>query len=282
MAIIIGNRLNSVNKKVLDRMNKMDIEFIKREAAAQMTGGADFIELNAISLLRNEIPFLEMAVPIIEATGAKLMVISENVEALREVLEISKNEMIVGAIEYNREKIDHLLGPLKEKNGKIIALINENSSHDIYSPETSLLIAQQYVDYLLDNGIKRQNILLDPMVHPLEENFVNGKIFLNTLELFKLDFPQVKTLANVTHLSEGLPKKQLIISYFVSLALSKGLDYVVTNVLEEHIQESIITTLSIIGKDKNLHTYLKFCRNHKEFKTKGNKNGGSKTQGNPD
>ena len=41
-------------------------------------------------------------------------------------------------------------------------------------------------------------------------------------------------MANVSHLSEGLPKRHLIASYFVSLAIAKGLDYIVTNVLDEN------------------------------------------------
>jgi len=282
MTTIIGNRLNSANKKVLDRMNKMDFEFIRRETRCQIEYGADFIELNAISLLHNEIPFLKAAIPILEGIGAKVMVISENADALREALLVSKKETIIGAVEFDLEKINYLLDPIKKRKAKMIALIKEKGHNSYYSPEKSLLIAQQYVDYLLDNGIRREDILLDPMVRPLEESFSNGKIFLNTLELFKLDFPQVKTLANVSSLSEGLPKKQIIVSYFVSLALCRGLDYIVANVLDENVLESIITTLSIIGKDKNLHSYLRYCRNHKECKQKGIKDGGSKNKRNSD
>jgi len=278
MITIIGNRLNSANKKILDRMNKMDFEFIKREAVAQVEHGANFVEINATSLLHNELPFLQEAVPLLESNGCKVMVISDSIDVLKEVLKTSKKEIIIGPVEYDLRKIDFLLEAMKEKGAKLVAQIKEKHNSNGYFPEKSLLIAQQYVDYLMDRGIRRENILLDPQVRPLEEDFSNGKIFLNTLELFKLDFPQVKTLANVCNLSEGLPKRHLIISYFVSLALAKGLDYIVTNVLEDHIIESIITTLSIIGKDKNLQAYLKFCRTQKEIKNKGLKDGGSKNK----
>ncbi len=53
-----------------------------------------------------------------------------------------------------------------------------------------------------------------------------------------------------------------------------------TNVLDENLNESIITTMSVVGKDKNLNAYLKYCRNHKE--SKGNKDGGSKNKRDPD
>jgi 5-methyltetrahydrofolate--homocysteine methyltransferase len=90
MTTIIGNKLNSANKKILDRMNKMDFDFIKKEAISQIESGAEYIEVNALSLLHNETPFLRKIVPMLEKLGAKLMVISENVEALKEALLISK------------------------------------------------------------------------------------------------------------------------------------------------------------------------------------------------
>ena len=278
MTTIVGNRLNSANKKVLDRMNKMDFEFIKREALTQIESGAEYIEVNALSLLHNETPFLLEIIPMLEKLGSKLVIVSENVEALKQALLISKNPIIIGAVEYDIEKIDYLIDTVKEKNAKIIALIKDKRNNHSSTPEKSLLIAQKYIDYLLDRGMKRQDILLDPLILPLEEDFNSGRVFLDTLELFKLDFPQVKTMANVSQLSEGLPKRHLIASYFVSLAIAKGLDYIVTSVLDENFIESIITTMSIIGKDKNLQSYLKYCRNHKESKLKGTKDGGSKNK----
>jgi len=269
MITIIGNVLNSNNKKVLDKMNKMDFEFIRREVEAQIEDGAEFIELNAVSLLHNEIPFLRDAIHIIESSGSKALVRSTNIETLVEVIKMVKNEVVVGDVEFDQEKIDIILEASRGKSVKLIASIKESSNDEPMSPEKSLLIAQMYIDYLLDNGMKRADILLDPVVRPLEDDCENGRIFLNTLELFKLDFPQVKTIANLYVLSEGLPMRYLISSNFVSLAIEKGLDYVVLDVLEKSIVESIITTLTIIGKDRNMAEYLSFCRNNREAKKRG-------------
>jgi 5-methyltetrahydrofolate--homocysteine methyltransferase len=278
MTTIVGNKLNSANKKILDRMNKKDFEFIRKEAQTQIEAGAEYIELNALSLLHNETAFLREIIPMLEKLGARLVIVSENVEALKQALLISKNPMIVGAVEYDIEKIDFLIDTVMAKEAKLIALIKDKRNNHSNSPEKSLLIAQKYIDYLLDRGMKRQDILLDPLLRPLEEDFNSGRVFLDTLELFKLDFPQVKTMANVSLLAEGLPKRQVIASYFVALAIAKGLDYIVTNVLDESFNESIVTTLSIIGKDRNLQSYLKYCRNHKECKEKGTKDGGAKNK----
>ena len=51
--------------------------------------------------------------------------------------------------------------------------------------------------------------------------------------------------------------------------------------LDENFIESIITTLSIIGKDRNLQSYLKYCRNHKDCKGKAGKDAGTKDKRNP-
>lgn len=266
MITIIGNTLNSNNKKILDKMHKMDFEFIRREVYSQIRDGAEFIELNAVSLLHNEVSFLKEAVSIIERCGGKALVRSKNLETLIEIIKTVKNELAVGDIEFDKEKIDAILEASKGRNIKLIARISEPGKENggDNSPEKSLLIAQQYIDYLLDHGMNRSNILLDPVVRPLEEDFYNGRNFLTTLELFKLDFPQVKTIANLSVLSEGLPMRCLISSNFVSLAIEKGLDYIILDVLDQSIIESIITTLSIIGKDRNMQTYLSFCRNNRE------------------
>jgi len=57
MITLVGNVLNSNNKKVLDKMHKMDFEYVRREVIAQIEDGAEFIELNAVSLLENELLF---------------------------------------------------------------------------------------------------------------------------------------------------------------------------------------------------------------------------------
>lgn len=270
MITIVGNALNSNNKKVLDKMHKMDFEYIRREVIAQIRDGAEFIELNATSLLHNEFPFLREALHIIESCGGKALVRSESVEILMEIVKLAKNELLIGDIEYNTDKINVVLEVIRNRNVKIIARIVDAGKENgpDHSPEKSLLIAQMYIDYLLDHGMKRSHILLDPVVRPLEEDFYNGRNFLTTLELFKLDFPQVKTIANLSALSEGLPMRGLISSNFVSLAIEKGLDYIVLDVLDKSIIESIITTLSIIGKDRNMQSYLTFCRNNRESRKK--------------
>ncbi|MCX6578701.1 MAG: hypothetical protein NT166_00785 [Candidatus Aminicenantes bacterium] len=271
MITIIGNALNSNNKKILDKMHKMDFEFIRREVIAQIRDGAEFIELNATALLHNEAPFLRKAVDIIESCGGKALVRSDKVETLIEIIPLARNEMVIGDIDFDTKKIDAVLAVARGRNVKFIARIAEpgKENGDDSSPEKSLLIAQLYIDHLLDNGLARTHILLDPVVRPLEEDFYNGRNFLTTLELFKLDFPQVKTIANLSVLSEGLPMRGLISSNFVSLAIEKGLDYIVLDVLEKSIIESVITTLSIIGKDRNMQSYLSFCRTNRESRKRG-------------
>lgn len=269
MITIIGNALNSANKKILEKMNKMDFGFIKREVISQITQGAEYIELSAGPLLKNEIPFLRDAIPIIENSGGKVFVKSNNIETLIEVIKTAEKEVLVGNVEFDRDKINLILDYAKNGNVKMVALVKEKEKRKDITPEKSLLIAQMYIDYLLDHGMKRCDILLNPIVRPLDDDFLNGRTFLNTLELFKLDFPQVKTIANLSTISEGLPRKHLLSSHFVSLAIEKGLDYLVLNVLEKSIIESIITTLTIIGKDKNMQSYLNFCRNNKELRRRG-------------
>jgi len=271
MIKIIGNSLNASNKKVLEKMNKMDFDYIQREAFIQLSNGAEYIEVNATSLLDSELPFLKKVIPLIENMGGKLYVRSKNIDILIESINIATKEIILGDIEFDKEIIDRLTGYLKERDIKIVAYIDDENNGAIY-PEKSLFIAQQFVDYLLDAGIERDRILLDPVVKPLEDDYTNGKNFLNTLELFKLDFPQVKTIAKLTHLSDGMPNRKTINSHFLSLAIENGLDYFVIDAENELGKAAITSTLSIIGKDRNCKNYISFCREKKNSKENNLKN----------
>ncbi len=265
MIRIIGNTLNACNKKVLEKMNKMDFDYIKREALLQLENGADFIEINASSLLDSEWPFLMKTIPLIESLGGKLYIRSQNIDIIIKAINLSTKELIIGDIEFNTNKIDKLIKYLKENDVKLVAHIYDKLENSIY-PEKSLMIAQLYVDYLLDAGIERDRILLDPVVKPLDENFTNGKTFLNTLELFKLDFPQVKTIAKLSNLSDGMPNRKILNSHFLSLAIENGLDYFVIDAENELGKAAITSTLSIIGKDRSCRNYISYCREKKNNK----------------
>ncbi len=271
MIKIIGNSLNATNKKVLEKMNKMDFDYIQREAFTQLSNGATFIAINATSLLENELSFLTKVIPLIENMDGKVYVQSKNIDIIIEAIKISTKEMIIGDIAFDKAIINKIVKYLKERELKIVARIADEKEDTIY-PEKSLLIAQLYVDYLLDAGIARDRILLDPVVKPLEDNYTNGKNFLNTLELFKLDFPQVKTIAKLTNLSDGMPNRKTINAHFISLAIENGLDYFVINAENDLAKAAITSTMSIIGKDRNCKNYISYCREKKNLKENNLKN----------
>lgn len=272
MLTVVGNSLNSGNKKVLDKMAKIDLEYIRKETLQQKAGGAQYIKLDATSLQENELDYLCQAIPVVEEQGAHVMVYSNTMSTLLEVIPLARKEIIVGPVEFRREKIDPLLERMATAKlpVKLVAsTVNADRPDDDICPEAALLTAQEFLDYLLDQGVSRSDILLDPVVRSLESNPRNGKVFLNTLELFKLDFPQVGTIANLSALSEGLPRRENISPFFLALAMAKGLDFAVMNVQETGMAKALVVTTAIIGKDRNLESYTDFCRQDRTARSSG-------------
>ncbi len=267
MAVIIGNRLDSSNKKVLDRMTKKDFDFVRREAQAQIEMGAEYVEINATFLLHHEWDFLQGAIQVVEEAGGRVMLVSQDLKIIRDALQMTSREMIIGNFEYDPEQLLAVLDLVKEKKAKIVALIKTGGQQAI-SPEQSLFIALQYIDFLLDNGVRREEILLNPMIMPLDSDYSNGRVYLDTLELFKMDFPQISTIADISNFCEGLPRKNLLTAFFLSLALSRGLDYVVTNILDGSTSEALTSTMALTGRDRSLLNYKKFCQQQRKQKIK--------------
>jgi cobalamin-dependent methionine synthase I len=65
--IIIGERLNSSRKSVLEALQGRDAKFICEQALSQAQAGAAYIDLNAAALMDGEIEGLRWAIPLLQS-----------------------------------------------------------------------------------------------------------------------------------------------------------------------------------------------------------------------
>ncbi len=259
MVKIIGYPLDVRNRQFFDKINKHDFKFIKGEINKQVKGSAEYIYISADFLKNDELPFLLKTINIVENLGAKAMICSRNFDVLKELVALKK-EIIIGNLFFSPREIEPLVDSVRDKDIKIVALVTENwDDFDVF-PEKSLFVAQMFVDYLLDAGIKRENILLQPMLPTLDSGGDVGKIFLNTLELFKLDFPHIPIIVQSGEISLNLPRSDILESILLSLAVEKGIDYLITDINLPRVKEALLATLAIIGKDTKLNKYYNLCK----------------------
>ncbi|MEW6456834.1 MAG: dihydropteroate synthase [Acidobacteriota bacterium] len=258
--IIIGERLNSSRKEVLEALKSKDKEFILKESKQQKEKGAEFIDLNASLLMEKELETLKWAIPIIEKeAGIPVSIDSSDVKVLEKSLEIHQGKAILNSLTIESKKIKYLSGIIKEKKPYIIGLLIDKDGMP-NSPEEAYRKTLNFLEIIKHEGIDESEIFIDPLVRPIATNSNIANIFFESLIKIKKSIPELKTVAGISNVSFGLPRRKLINRIFLTISIFNGLDAAILDPLDDEIISTIFSVEALLGKDKNLKNYLLFCR----------------------
>ncbi|NIM58557.1 MAG: dihydropteroate synthase, partial [Candidatus Aminicenantes bacterium] len=177
-------------------------------------------------------------------------------------LEIHKGQALLNSISGEANRIKTFLPLIKEYKPRIIALCLDDQG----LPDTSdkeLSIARKIVNLLDKERVEHKDIFIDPLVRPIGVDQKAGELFLEALEKIKKDLPSVSTIAGVSNVSFGLPKRKSLNRAFLVLALQKGLDAAILDPLDKEILAALHSSKALLGKDRSLKGYLTFVRSSK-------------------
>jgi 5-methyltetrahydrofolate--homocysteine methyltransferase len=261
--IIVGERLNSSRQPVFRALDKKDEKFIVDEAKRQEKAGAGYIDVNTAALLDKEIETLRWAVPLLQKVlKVPLSIDTPNPEAMKEGLSLHKGQALLNSLTGEKERIKTFLPLIKEHKPQVIVLCLDESGLP-KSLDKELSVAQKMVDLLEKEGLRAEDIFIDPLVRPIGVDQNAAGLFLESLEKIKRKLPDVKTIAGISNVSFGLPKRSLLNRTFLTLALSKGLDAAILDPLDKKIFPTIRSTQALLGKDPSLKNYLAYIRENK-------------------
>ncbi|MCX7973597.1 MAG: dihydropteroate synthase [Candidatus Aminicenantes bacterium] len=261
--IIIGERLNSSRKTVRIALEKRDEEFILKEAYEQVKAGANFLDINVSALPDQEIELLRWIIPLIQSNlDICLALDSPNPQAFAEGLPLHRGRAFLNSLTLEKNRWNSIIPLIKKYNPLVIVLCLDETGLP-GSPEKILKLAQKIKNDLEKEGIELADVFFDPLVRPLGVNFKAGAIFLQSLRLIKLNLPEIKTVAGISNVSFGLPRRSLLNRTLLTLAIEAGLDAAIIDPCDVEIMASLKATLAISGQDNYLKGYLKFVRESK-------------------
>lgn len=258
--IIIGERLNSTRRPVLEAMQRRYGDFLAAEAVRQKDAGADYIDLNAAALMEEEIPTLTWAIPLLQkAASLPLAIDSPNPEAIEAGLKVHEGRAIVNSLTAEKSRIERLLPLVREHKPRVIVLCLDDSGLP-KDPDTALAIARKMVELLACQGLSPEDIFVDPLVRPVAADPGAVRLFLDSLAAIKEALPEVRTIAGLSNVSFGLPQRGLINRTLLALAIGRGLDAVICDPSDKDLQASLRAADALLGRDPNLKSYLRFAR----------------------
>lgn len=261
--IIVGERLNSSRTPVFQALNLKDKKYLLDEALKQERAGANYIDLNAATLLEQEVSRLKWAVSLLQKKLAiPLSIDTPNSEAMEEGLKIHKGKALLNSLSGESNRIKAFLPLIKKYQPRVIILCLDDSGIP-KSSDQELAIAEKMVSLLNKEGIGGEDIFIDPLVRPIGADPKAGKHFLEALQKIKKNLPEVKTIAGISNISFGLPRRKLLNRSFFILAIQKGLDAAILDPLDKEIIASLYSAQALLGRDSAMKNYLGYIRRKK-------------------
>lgn len=258
--IIVGERLNSSRRPVLEALNRKDKKYLVDQAKKQEEAGASYIDLNTAALLDKEVQTIKWAIPLLQkGVNIPISIDTPNPQAMEEGLKIHKGQALLNSLSGESNRIKALLSLIKEYRPRLIVLCLDDKG----LPKTSdkeLSIAKKMVNLLDKEGVNHEDIFIDPLVRPIGFDQNAGELFLESLEKIKKNLPSVNTIAGVSNVSFGLPRRKLLNRAFLVLAIQRGLDAAILDPLDREILTALRSAEALLGKDTALKNYLTLIR----------------------
>ena len=253
--LIIGERINSSRTSIAKAISAQDVQFIQNEAKAQADAGADYIDVNAGTFIKDECEKLKWVADTVQAvTDLPLCIDSPDPDVIRDLLERVEKTPMINSITLEPARLEGILPLVAEHGTKVIGLC-QSESEMAESTDDKIRLAEQLVKHVTDAGVPLDDLYIDPLVYPLATNTESALATLSAIEGIMMEFPGVHTTCGLTNVSYGLPNRKLVNQTFLISAISRGLDSAILDPTNKTLYSALKAALMVMGQDD-------FCMNY--------------------
>jgi len=258
--IIIGERLNSSRRAVLEALCDRNAEYVLKEARTQEQAGADYIDVNAAAVLGKEVETLTWVIPLLQRElKVPLAIDTPNLDAMEAGLRLHKGPALLNSLTGETARLQRFAPLIREHKPRVIVLCLDDEGVPTTS-DKEVAIARRMVDLLAKEGVASDDIFIDPLVRPAGVDHRAVSLFLESLEKIKHDLPHIKTVAGISNVSFGLPQRRLLNRALLVLAMGRGLDAAIVDPLDKDILAERAAGRALLGHDPSFRDFLAFAR----------------------
>lgn len=266
--LIIGERINTSRKVkgepvIENAVRARDAQFFIDLATKQYEAGANYIDVNAGTLLEGEPDAVEWLVKVVQgALDVPCAIDSPNPAAIERALKVHKGQAMINSITAEKERYNNVLPLAKQYETKLIALAMGDEG---IPPDAAgrITVGRELVNNLLAAGIKADNIYADPLVFPIANGADFGLAVLDTIRTLKSDFPGIHASAGVSNVSHGLPQRKFLNQAFTVMCMTAGLDAAIIDPMDKQLMALVYATEALLGHDDFCMNYLEASRGGK-------------------
>jgi 5-methyltetrahydrofolate--homocysteine methyltransferase len=245
---IIGERINPTGRKAFaEELRAGDLSTVTKDAQAQVSAGADMLDVNAGIPLVDEPELLKaMLRTVQDAVDTPICIDSSVVEALEAGLSVYEGRALVNSVTAEDDRLEAILPLVARHDAAVIGLANDETGIP-ETPEKRLECARKIVAVAQDHGIAAHDVIIDPLAMTVGADTEAVTTTLRTISLIR-DELGVNMCLGASNVSFGLPRRHALNAGFLPMAMAAGLTSAIMSTAEI-VVSSVRASDLLLGHD---------------------------------
>ncbi|MBW3592508.1 MAG: dihydropteroate synthase [Actinobacteria bacterium] len=272
--VIIGERINPTGrKKLAAEMASGNFETVVADTVAQVEAGAHMLDVNAGIPLADEPAILAETIKLVQSiTDVPLCIDSSIVAALEAGIEAYEGKPLVNSVTGEEDRLESVL-PLVAKSGAAVVAITNDETGISEDPDVRFEVARTIVSRAEDHGIKKEDIVVDPLLMPIGAIGTAGRQVFRLVRRLREELG-VNTTCGASNVSFGLPNRNGLNAAFLPMVIASGMTSAFTSPLEPEVQQAIAAADVLMGNDEHCATWIRRYGDNPSAAAAGGRRGG--------
>ena len=259
--IIIGERINPTGKKRFKQaLRDNDMDYILSQGLEQEDAGADILDVN-VGLPEIDEPKMmrDVVTRLQGVTGLPLQLDTTDAEALEQGLRYYNGKAMINSVNGKREVIEMVMPLVKKYGGVLVGLALDEDG----IPETAdgrIAVAEKIYKAADEYGIPRKDIVIDGLCMTISSDSSSAVTTLETIRRIRDDY-HGHSILGVSNISFGLPQRQVINSYFLTMSMQMGLSFAIMNPNNEQMMAAYRSFLALSDLDPQCMGFIEAYAN---------------------
>lgn len=276
--VMIGERINPTNRpKFSKELGAGNYWRVKKEAEAQISAGAQVLDVNVGVPLTDEAKIMEEVITMLQTeVEAPLVIDSSVMAALESGIAAYKGRPLINSTTAEEEVMERILPLVAKYDCAVVAISNDDTgiSED---PDVRFEVAKRIVNRASDYGIKREDIVVDPLVMPIGAVNSAGKDVFKLVGRLRHELG-VNTTCGASNVAFGLPNRHAVHNAFLPMLQAAGMTSAILNVYDEGLVPAIKAGDMLAGNDPDCANWIARSR-PKPVAGEGGRRGGGGRRG---
>jgi len=257
--ILIGERINGMFTIVKEAIANKDKKVIQDLADKQTKAGASYLDVNVGTAAADQEDAMKWLVETIQETcSTPLCLDSQKPAVIAAGLKVvnAENGVILNSTPLNKKSDEEIMDKYMEMakqagpKASIIALTMDKNGvpQDV---DTRVAIAADIISKAMEKDFDPQRLFIDPIILPVkvpDAQVQPGNILAAIDQMRLLSEPAPHMTIGLSNLSQGTKERSLINRIFLAMAISRGLDSAIVDVLDQDLMNVVATSEVLMNK----------------------------------